>query len=237
MVFSPNPNAQSWQLDSSGELVSYPDPFKEVDQEFATTAAAAEELVVQCKVAIEQNFLLLSAYLDEFDRRRYYLGRGYESMRDWCQSPEVEISWRLAQDLIRIRREVVPLLQKVHGAEFESTMLSAGVSKIRAALPLLNDGKSDNFVELVDQAREMPWNDVRAEVKRIRGVEVPMDQPSPVIFKAEITKYDDHVTIAIIGFDGVRSERLGKLRMRPEWLPRFEDRFGKYVNFNASDAP
>lgn len=224
----------SWQIDGDGTLVAYPDPFKEVDQDAVVRAEASEQVIIGLKLSIESNFQYLARVLDDFDQKQYYLARGYESMRDWCQSPEIELSWRLVQDLLRIRREVIPVLEQAHGEQAEETLLSAGVSKVRAALPLLSDGRPDDFVELVELSPSMPWNDVRAEVKRLRGTERPLDEPFAVLFKGEITTYEGHATIKVFAIDGVTYEKLGSLRIPLKWLPRFEERFGKLISFSTT---
>lgn len=227
----------SWQIDGSGELIGYDDPFKNVTNDLAELAEQAEAEIIQTKDTIEVEFLRLAYLIDEFDSRRLFLARGYESMKAWTESPEIEISWRVAQDLIRIRREVIPLLKDTYGDPDAAhrAVVEAGISKVRAALPLLRDkGKTDDFIEVIEAAPNMPWNDVRNEVKERRGMARPLDEAFPVLFRAEIKLYDEHANIRVYAIDGTSTEQLGTLRIRREWLPRFEERFGSLIGFGSA---
>jgi hypothetical protein len=227
----------SWQIDGDGSLVGYDDPFKNVSQDDAELAAQAEQQIIDTKSSIEVEFLRLAYLMDEFESRHLYLARGYETMRAWAESPEIEFSWRVAQDLIRIRREVIPLLQQRYGGSDNAhqAVVDAGISKVRAVLPLLRDkDKVEDFMELIEAAPSMPWNDVRNEVKERRGMARPLDESFPVLFRGEIKLYDEHANIRIFAIDGTTTDQLGTLRIRREWLPRFEERFGSLIGFDGT---
>lgn len=224
----------SWQLDETGSLVGYPDPFRYVTEKDAANAVEWEHKILGAKIEIEAGFLKLCYLLDGFDSEKMYLARGYETMKAWAESPEIELSWRVVQDLLRIKREAIPVLEATVGDDgtVERMILHAGISKVRAALPLLSDASTkDDFAQVIDLAPSMPWNDVRQEVKERRGLAAVVGEQRPVLFKGSITLYDDHATITIYAIDGTTSESIGKLRVRKHWLPRFEERFGKLVEF------
>lgn len=231
----------SWQIDGDGTLVAYPDPFKHVTPAQAQTAAQYENNIIATKDEIEAHFLSLAYQLDRFDRERHYLARGYESMKTWAESPEIEIAWRTVQDLLRIHREVIPMLAD-HIADpndpdhyaAQSMVLKAGISKVRTALPLLRDGKDADFIDIIEAAPQMPWNDVRNEVKDRRGLLRPLGEPFPVLFKGAIRLFDDHATIRIFALDGTTTENLGSLRIKTQWLARFEERFGELISFERT---
>jgi hypothetical protein len=227
----------SWQIDGTGELIAYDDPFKNVTKDLAEVAQKAEDEIRQTKDTIEVEFLRLSYMLDEFDRQGLYLARGYETMKAWAESPEIELSWRVTQDLIRIGREVLPLLKESYGDSDRAhrAIVEAGVSKVRAALPLLRDGdKNEDFIEIIEAAPSLPWNDVRNEVKERRGMARALDETFPVLFRAEIKLYDEHANIRVFAIDGTTTDQLGTLRIRREWLPRFEERFGSLIGFDRA---
>jgi len=227
----------SWQIDGTGELIAYDDPFKNVTNDLAEVAQKAEDEIRQTKDTIEVEFLRLSYMLDEFDRQGLYLARGYETMKAWAESPEIELSWRVTQDLIRIGREVLPLLKESYGDPDRAhrAIVEAGVSKVRAALPLLRDGdKNEDFIEIIEAAPSLPWNDVRNEVKERRGMARALDETFPVLFRAEIKLYDEHANIRVFAIDGTTTDQLGTLRIRREWLPRFEERFGSLIGFDRA---
>lgn len=226
----------SYQIDGDGTLVAYPDPFKHITPAQADLAQIAENEILVTKIEIEGNFLKLAYLLDNFDAEQLYLARGYETMKAWAESPEIEIAWRTVQDLLRIKREAMPLLEATVGddGEVERMILSAGISKVRTALPLLRDDKPADFVDVVAAAPHMPWNDVRNEVKDRRGLLRPLGEPFPVLFKASIRLFDDHATIRIFAIDGTTSDNLGSIRIKKEWLARFEERFGELITFERT---
>lgn len=238
----------SWQRDpGTGELIAYDDPFKAITSTEAETAAQAEAEIVAIKVEIEANFLRLAYLLDQFDQQKLYLGRGYETMKAWAESPEIELSWRVVQDLLRIVREAVPVLSAIYAvsagdgaatAHANRSILRAGISKTRAALPLLNDdSKRTDFIEVIELAPEMPWNDVRKEVKERRGLLNPLGTPEAVRFYAHVTLSATSAKVQLSASDGTTIETLGTLYLRRSWLAPFEDRFGTFISFDTtSDA-
>lgn len=223
-----------WMIDSDGSLVQYADPFKSVDEAKAQRAQQAELDIRITKARIEGNFLGLAIRLDEFDRERLYLGRGYETMRDWAESPEIELSWRVVQDLIRIRRVVMPMIEAQVGGEDEAiqVLAQAGISKIRAALPLLRDDQTkDRFFEVVEQAHHMPYKAVVAEVKALRGHEPSINDRNPVVFMARVQRGDAYHRVTVTCSDGVDIYEAGKLAIKPSHWGRWEARFGDFVQF------
>ena len=149
-----NNDDTQWIIDSDGSLVPYQDSFKNITPADAAMAERAELAIIGTKQDIERNFLKLSYLIDVFDANQLFKGRGYETMRDWAQSPEIELSWRLCQDLLRVRREVVPILVDQVGSEEQANevLISAGVSKARAVLPLLrDDGGEEKVIDLVEK--------------------------------------------------------------------------------------
>lgn len=223
----------SYQMDGDGSLLAYPDHFKTVTPDMVSTAEAAETTIIETKNEIEKNFLKLAYMIDLFDQEQLFLARGYETLKAWAESPEIELGWRVVQDLLRIRREVIPVLEQTLGDRDNAhrTILAAGISKVRTCLPLLRDAKTDDFVDVVSSAPDLPWNDVRQEVKERRGLAAPLGEAFPVLFKAQVTVYEDAATITVYALDGTTSESIGKLRVKRHWLPRFEERFGKLIDF------
>lgn len=227
----------SWQIDGDGTLVSYPDPFKNVDQTSIDKAISQEDKIITTKIEIESNFLKLAYLLDEFDNDGLYLARGYENLRSWSESPDIELSWRVVQDLLRIKREVIPLLSEQYNDSqtVNKMILEAGISKVRTALPLLRDADhSADFIDVIEAAPSMPWNDVRKEVKERRGLARDLNEKFPVLFRGDVKIFDEHANIKFYAIDGSTSELLGTLRIRREWLARFEDRFGSFISFDRA---
>lgn len=224
----------SWMIDSGGELVAYPDPFKRVDQEAVVAAEEAEYSIRITKAKIEGHFVSLGGQLDEFETKRLYLARGYETMKDWSESPEIELSWRVVQDLLRIQRQVLPLLTQQLGSEDAAiaALVSVGVSKVRAALPLLRDDQTaDQFAEVMSIAPSLPFRALVNEVKFRRGIETPDDGRKPALFMARVSRGEAFHRVTITCTDGVEAYEVGKLTIKPRHWARFESRFGDFVKF------
>lgn len=224
----------SWMIDSSGELVAYPDPFKHVDQAQADAAIEAEHSIRMTKVQIEGHFVSLGFKLDEFDRNRMFLARGYESMRLWAESPEIELSWRVVQDLLRIQRHVLPLLTEQLGSEEAAitALVSVGISKVRALLPLLRDDQTAaQFSEVIAFAPSIPFRALVNEVKSRRGVESVDDGRRPAVFMAKVSKGESFHRVTITCTDTIEVYEVGKLHIKPKHWARWEARFGDFVQF------
>lgn len=211
----------------SGELERYPDFFANVTQEDVERAEIVEDKIIQAKAVIELGFFALAEMIEEFDRKQLYKARGFERFKDWVESPQIEISWRVAQDLIRIQREVVPMLaQHSGGQNLQELITQAGVSKVRALLPLLSDPSThDDFAELIVDAPDMTWRDLREEVKIRRGVSGDIAEGHLAMFNSFIkSEQGDFYKVEITGSDGNNVDVLGVLTVRKAWWTRWENR-------------
>jgi len=216
-------------IDDAGELVLYPDPFRDVTETGAEIALAVESQIVATKSEIENNFLKLAYLLDIFDKEKLYLARGYERLKDWCESREIELGWRVVHDLLRIRREVIPVLEKRLGSEEEAVtaLRQIGISKSRALLPIFRDDENA-ALELVQRARDIRWRDVVSEVKAARGLE---EIKKTVIFRATARQGETRTRVEVFASTPDLIEPLGVLMIRNEWMPFWEERFGKYIEY------
>lgn len=214
-------------IGSSGSLESYSNQFSEVTEETAQSALMVEDAIRSTKRKIESGFLEMAYKLDIFDQERMYLARGFDSIKEWSKSPEVELSPRVVGDLLRIVREVVPLIERSRGENSSTNiLLKAGVSKVRAALPLLNDHKSSELLELLDLAPQMPLKDIQYGVKEARGQIIDIDEQRPVVFIAKVKQGEVFSRMEITSTTGSRTERCGVLTIRNEYLDRWALRFG-----------
>lgn len=214
---------------SSGALERYSDTFKDLKPEDAEIAETKEQEIRTVKLRIEGSFLVMAELLDEFERNKYYLACGWESMQEWCKQSHVDLSWRVVQDLLRINREVRPVLQEHYQDEAKVTqaLLLAGVSKVRTALPLVRD--PDAFVEEIERASQTPWSAFREEVKERQGVGSSINTRQPVVFRGTFDEGPENTRVSIHAMDGVTIEPCGSLVIRNEWVPRWMERFGKLV--------
>lgn len=201
--------------------------FADVTSEDVERAEVVEDKIIQAKAVIELGFFALAEMVEEFDRKKLYKARGFERFKDWVESPQIEISWRVAQDLIRIQREVVPMLaQHSDGQNLQELITHAGVSKVRALLPLLSDPSThDDFTELIVDAPDMTWRDLREEVKVRRGVSGSIEDGHLAMFNSFIkSDQGDFYKVEITGSDGNNMDVLGTLMVRKAWWTRWENR-------------
>src|SRR5690606_25951756 len=110
------------------------------------------------------------------------------SFKEWVEAPEIEVGHRVALDLLRIVREVMPVLQQDRelGAAIQ-TLGDAKISKTRAMLPLLSEGFDEEFIDLIDRAPQMTLRDVNREVRALRKGEGD-DEEMPAVFKAKVKR-------------------------------------------------
>jgi hypothetical protein len=222
-------------IDSDGALVSYPDPYAGVTDQTVERAEEVERLLLAAKSDVEMGFMKMAIALDVIEREQLYRSRGYETMRQYVEGPEVDLNWRTATDMIRISREVLPLYESHPDLP---TVKELGVSKVRALLPLLRlpDGE-ERFVAKAQQVTEADWTwkDTVAEVKAERGLATDPSKPLPVVFMAKVTVGEETTRVKVTGSDGNRHKDCGVLMIPNAWWPRWESRFGRFVIYE--DTP
>ncbi len=218
-------------IGSSGELETYPDYFGSVTQEQVQEAQAIENDIIKAKNIVYLGFYAIAEMLDRFEAEKLYKARGYERFKDWLESPEIEISYRVAQDLIRIQREIVPMMQAELGLSTEEVrekLLHAGVSKVRALLPLASEQSDhENFYTLLDDAPSLTWRDLRKEMDRARGKEERIEDGYAPMFTSKILinrTPQNKVVIQITGSDGNSIEPVGQVTMHEDWVARWINR-------------
>lgn len=224
-------DSKEWYIGGDGALEKYSDAFKGVSEDDVKLAERVEERIVLEKQNISQSFQKLAVYLELFERERLYLARGYSSLRLWSSGPDIDLSYRLVHDLIRIQRELLPTL----GPGGDEAIAAIGISKARELLPLMNEGMEEQAIELVTNgdAAALTWTDLRQEIKRIRGVDVPFDQRRGPLFYARVRTGEVKTRISIRGSDGVGVEEFGVLQIPNAWATKFIERFSNLVEFES----
>lgn len=219
-------------IDGSGELIAYPDPYKNVTPELAEQAENFEKEILAVKQHTELNWVRLALHLSTFKKQKLYLACGHDSMAAWAKNSGVGLSYGMVCALIRIADVVYPIAEEAY-PDPAIQLATIGISKVRVALPILrdDDGKS-KFVTALYTAQYLTLNDFKDYIKEVRGMGGKPDDPLPIIFKAHIEKRDDFAFLNISGNDGIKFSRIGVLKMPIEWLPRWEERFGRFVQYH-----
>lgn len=215
------------QIGPSGELERYHDEFANVTPELVYESAALEAQIIHQKSEIEAGYLKIARDLSTFRRKKLYLGRGYGTFRQWAESPEIGIGYRLVHDLVRIADEAIPILVKHDAIE-----ALPSVSNMRDLLPILADDNSeDKFIEAVYVVKDLTNKEAKAAVREIRGIEQRHDDKLPAVFSASVRRGESFHTVLINCNDGDDYYRVGTLSIKPAHWARWEDRFGRFVEY------
>lgn len=214
------------QIDpGTGALLTYNDPFAQVDDKMVSRAIKVEQEIIGHVGTIQKAYIELGAALDEFEKDKLYLARQYDSFRAWTQSPEIGIDYRTAHDLIRIIREALPII--VNNDKMD---MLPPVSKMRALLPTLADGE-DVFLEALEAIQDLTVSESYNAIDEIRGVEKTQDGRKP--FRAVVKTGDTNHVVKIYSTNPEDSYSLGILTIsRSDW-PKFETIFGNRVEFES----
>src|SRR5687768_1803667 len=123
-------------IGSDGTPERYHDAFASVDEAMIERAAEVQDQILNAAGHLELHYLRLAKGLSTFKREKLYLAVGYESFKEWADSPELkQVGYRVAHDLVRIADEVLPILEK-HERIYEKI---PPVSTMRDLLPILAD--------------------------------------------------------------------------------------------------
>lgn len=212
---------KEWYKSADGSLEFYPDtyqiPLADVD-----ASEKMEQFIINEQRNIKMSFLKIGAALNVFEQKKLYLGRGLPSMRAWLDSPDIEISYRLAHDLMRIASELLPKI----GDRVENIP----VSTLREVLPMLSDGSGDeSILELLDDVEGLSTRDAKKVIRERRGVKTGSP---PVIFHAEVKEGGafHRIKITRAGEDGDIYE-VGTVNIRPSDFKFWQDRFGSFIDY------
>lgn len=210
-------------IDSDGSVVKYEDPYVVTEDEY-NIATELEARIIDVRQDIDKDFLVLAQLLDMFESNNGHIARGYPSFRAWVSSPEIDLSYRVAHDLLRIVREVLPIL-----GEREEI---PSVSKLRELLPLLADEQGEEkFLDTFDRTQNTTVRDTREIVKEVRGQPTAIEQEHPAIFRAAVTRGEVFHRVVVTCVTGTDQYRVGELQIKPAHYARFEQRFGAFVEF------
>ena len=214
---------KEWYQGADGSLEFYPDTYQ-IPLADVNASEKLEQFIINEQRNIKISFLKIGAALNVFDQKKLYLGRGLPSMRAWLESPEIEISYRLAHDLMRIAGDLVPKI----GDRVENIP----VSTLREVLPMLSDGSDDEAIlELLDDVEGLSTRDAKKVIRERRGVKTGSP---PVIFHGEVLQQGGtfhKIKITRAGEDGDIYE-VGTIQIRPSDFKHWQDRFGSFIDYN-----
>lgn len=214
---------KEWYLEADGSVVQYPDAYQ-IPYGDVEASEKMEKFILNEQRNIKVSFLRIGAALNVFEQKKLYLGRGLPSMRAWLDSPDVEISYRLAHDLMRIAGELLPKI----GDRVEDIP----VSTLREMLPMLSDGSSDEAImEMLDDVQGLSTRDAKKVIRERRGAGTGTP---PVIFHAEVLRGEEYHKIRITraGEDGdIYEVTKTDLMVKPKDFHVFEKIFGNFMDY------
>jgi hypothetical protein len=194
-----------------------------VTRDVAEQAAIVESAFIDLRKDSARTWVKMAYYLDLMDRDQLFLARGYPSFRAWTTSPEIDFSYRMAHDMLRVKRELIPLLTEQLGDEQAAirAVIEAGSSKARAVLPLLKANELDQAADLIALAPELRYDDVTSQVKSITNPEIDqLNERYPVMFRARLTAGDTHTRVMFTGSDGIQVANMGTLNVPNGFMDR-----------------
>jgi hypothetical protein len=182
---------KEWYLGSDGSLEHYPQVYQ-TDADKIAMADGLEQYILEQQDTIEQSFLKIGAALLKFEEDQLYLAKGAASMKIWLQGPEFSFSYEHATKLMRIVKDLLPIL---------GDRPPLPVSKMAELLPMLPNATEDEVIDAYDEIQELTVKDAKARLREIRGLE---PRGMPVTFFASVrigTEYH-RVRINRTGEDG-----------------------------------
>ena len=195
-----------------------------VSNEVLAQAMEIESTIIDLKRRNDRTFVEVAYLLDVAESHQLYLARGFPTFRSWVSSPELNFGGRLAHDLLRIRRELVPLLTAQLGDERDAieAIAQAGISRARLLLPLLKFEGGEVAIEtLMELAPTVTYEDMKSEVKALTHPDLDqLNERYPTMFRARAEQGATHTRVAITGSDGVRVADCGTLTVPNEFMAR-----------------
>lgn len=211
---------------SDGNLEYYPQIYKPTDDE-VEAAQKLEQYIIEQQQNIQGSFLKMGAALLKFENDKLYLARGVPNFQSWV-SEHCDFSYAWAKSLIRIVRDLLPVLGEVEEMPSVSTM--------RELLPMLSEGRSQAEIrEAFEEVQGLTVRDAKHRLRELRGIEEP---PIPTTFRARVQEREDFVlvTISRFGDDGDIYDLTsrGPLYIKKKDWPRWQDRFGVFIEFRET---
>jgi len=216
-----------WVMEG-GELVAYADPFKNVTEGDVDAAEQLEQFILAQAGAISKGYLMIGRALSEFKSKKCYLARGFDSFQAWADSPNLMgIGYRTAQDLIRIYEDVLPILAEHDAMDVLPFVQS---SKMRAILPMLGDEDAEEkIIDAVYKIKDLTTKDAFAVINEIRGKNDPFDDKMPTVFTAKVMYGESFHKVIITASNNDDVYTVGTIHIKPRDWPRWEDRFGRFI--------
>lgn len=223
MVTEATEKNKEWYQEADGSIVQYPDTYQ-IPYGDVEASERVEKFILDEQLNIKTSFLRIGAALNVFEQRKLYLGRGIPSMRAWLDGPEIDISYRLAHDLMRIAAELLP--------KIGDRVADIPVSTLRELLPMLSDGSSDEeLLDMVEEVNGLTTRDAKKVLRERRGAGTGTP---PVIFHAEVLRGEEFHKIRVTraGEDGDMYEvTKTDLQVKPKDFPIFEKIFGNFIDY------
>jgi hypothetical protein len=120
--------------------------------------------IIYLRNAIKGAFLELGQKLYEMWSEGYYLALGYNSFREYADSPEIDITYRNAQRLVGVYEEFV-----LHREYDTVSLIEIGYSKLDRIKPYVDD---KNIDELMASAKTLTRDDLVLYVKERFGQKI-----------------------------------------------------------------
>jgi hypothetical protein len=206
---------------SDGALETYQDLYQPTQQEIED-AETLEKYILEQYQNVETSFLKLGGALIQFEERKLYLAKGMPTFQSWLQSPMFGFTPAHGLRLMRIVRDLLPLLAD------KETLLP--LSTLTAMLPMLNDGSTpEQISEVYDACEGLTVADAKKVISQARGLE---DHDPPTVFSATIENKNGFVIVDVTCYTeegDIYKVTQTPMKIKERDWPRFEQRFGAFL--------
>lgn len=134
--------------------------WNEMPEKKAEKAEVFYEKMGQLIVSIQRNFWKLSGILKTFKNDHLHEGLGYDTFREFMQSPDIPIGYDTGQKLIRVRKRMEKALKR--GQLHVDDVIEMGLEK---ADRISRYAGRENFPDWVRLAKQLNQHDLRKEIK------------------------------------------------------------------------
>lgn len=211
-------------IGSTGEIEVYQDAYANITEENINSIQGFTDYIHEQENTIGGSFLKIGAALLEVEKGQLYKAAGLPSMAVWMQSEKFHMSYEHGTRLMRIVRDLVPVL----GVDNLPS-----VSTLKELLPMVSEGATPEQIrEAAEEVSELTIKDAKARLREIRGLE---EKPRATLFKAIVDTRNggNYITIKRYGEDGNNydvTER-GPIWIRSDDWAVWADRFGGMIEY------
>ncbi len=211
-------------IGGDGTVEQYDDRYAEVTEEMVKKAEELEAQILDNGRRVTGSYLRMARDLSDFKREKLYLARGYDSFKDWADSPEISsVGWRTAYNLVRIADEVIPMLERNNLLDE-----TPSISNLYDLLPILNDDDGEaKFIAAMRAIKGLSNRDAKRAIKEVRGITANVGDRTATMFRCKVKRGTEFHTVRITANDNVDHYECGVVRIKLKDWSRWASLYGE----------